>query len=191
MAFEAAKQSGFLIDPTFMEGYPYPNKYQNVGQLMTPYEGKPMGVGGDYGPPQSTTYYSLENPVYPYPLDEFMSSPMCLPKMCYPDYPPKYPWKYIPGNYFYPQDDYPNMEKVKTAQGFNTYPLGTQPDFHMDGGDYFPGRVWTGKKEKYGSRRRDDRTYGGYPGYRYRRLPTASGPDVPNSNYYPPFNNFY
>jgi len=40
MAFETQKQSGFMIDPSFMEGYPYKNKYHNVGQLMTPYEGK-------------------------------------------------------------------------------------------------------------------------------------------------------
>ncbi len=201
MAFETQKQSGFMIDPSFMEGYPYKNKYHNVGQLMTPYEGKKMGVGGDYGPPQGTTYYSLENPVYPYPLDKDFNDSICLHSMVGHCKIPKYPWTYIPGNYFAPQDNYPNMKKVKTRQGFNTYPLGTHPDFHMRG--VYPFSEYTQKdytqrsiQEKYGGRSKDDRTYGssGNPEtgmFLYRRLPVASGPDSPNSNYYPPFDNFY
>ena len=183
MAFEIASPGSVQIDPTFAEGKPYPAKYHNVGQLMTPYEGKKMGQGGDYGPPQSTTYYSLENPVYPYPLDEYSYSSMCLPKMCYPDYPPKYPWTYVPGNYFVTQENYPDMGKVRTRQSFNTHLLGTVPSYHMNNGNS------NSKKERYGGR--DSRKYAENDAFLYRRLPTTPGPSISNANYYPPFNNFY
>jgi len=175
MAFDGAKIAGTQINPAFAEGYPYPDKYMNMGQLMTPFEGKKLGQSGDYGHPQSTTYYSLENPVYPYPLDKYSYSSMCLPKMCRDaPYIPKYPWKYIPGNYFAPQDDLPDMKKVKTAQDFNTYPLGSRPDFHMDGDDHFPGGIWSsevemGKKERYGG----NRSYVSTDMFLYRRLPAT------------------
>jgi len=186
MAFQAASSGSQQIDPTFAEGKPYPAKYHNMGQLMTPYEGKKMGQGGDYGPPQSTTYYSLENPVYPYPLDEHMYSSMCLPKMCYPENPLdyNYHWTYVPGNYFLTQDNFPDMKKVRTRQDFNTHLLGTIPNYHIDEGK---SNRLESRKEMYGGSRK----YIGNDAHLYRRLPTAPGPNIPNANYYPPFNNFY
>nr|QBK85674.1 MAG: hypothetical protein LCMAC101_02690 [Marseillevirus LCMAC101] len=183
MAFEVAKSTDIQIDPTFMQGYPYPAKYHNVGQLMTPYEGKKMGQGGDYASPQSTVYYTPDNPVYPYPLDRFFNSDIHpIQKSCCCTNS-EYPWRYIPGNYFVPLARYPDMGKVKSAPYFNTYPLGTHPDFHVDEDDYYPRR----KKERYG----DPRAYSEADPFLYRRLPTAPGPELDNANYYPPFNNFY
>ncbi len=196
MAFEISAPGSDQIDPTFMEGYPYPAKYHNLGQLMTPYEGKKMGQGGDYAPPQSTTYYTPDNPVYPYPLDMFSKRHIHLPGESCCCYNPQYPWTYIPGNYFAPPGSYPDMKKVRTAQSFNTYPLGVRPNFHIDGsrkGKYSP----SNEKQRERYRGRSKGSYGDSGGYsetgmrRYRRLPTAPGPDSPNSNYYPPFNNFY
>jgi hypothetical protein len=70
MAFEVSKTGYQQIDPVFTPGYPYKNEYHNVGQLMTPYQGKKFGVLGDYGIPQKTAYYNVWNPTYPYPLDK-------------------------------------------------------------------------------------------------------------------------
>lgn len=57
------------LSPTFMDGYSYPQRYVNLGQLSTPYIGKRYGIGGDYGPPQATMYYTDYNRNYPYPMD--------------------------------------------------------------------------------------------------------------------------
>ena len=112
MAFEVAKTGYQQISPTFNPGYPYEKRYHNVGQLMTPYQGKPFGTGGDYGPPQSTRYYTVENPNYPYVMDSQLHATQYIPGngCCYPPNPSyspcvetQYPDKYIPGNYFSPQ----------------------------------------------------------------------------------------
>lgn len=108
------------FDLTFMNGYPYENKYHNVGQLQTPYKNKYFGTGGDYGPPQATHYYTHENSNYPYVLDEDFRPEEYLPteglpyskdeagnlvfntknlpyRRCYENNHPQY---YVPGNYF-------------------------------------------------------------------------------------------
>jgi hypothetical protein len=197
MAFQVARTAGQQISPTFAEGYPYPNKFANMGQLMSPWEGKPMGVSGDYGPPQSTTRYTVDNPVSVYPLDQFFNSDIHLPiaSRCCDN--PQYPWKYIPGNYFAPLDvNYPDMKKVKSSPYFNTYPLGTHPDFHINDNDFPSYKSRMGKKETYEGCSRADGS-DNQSGYHetdmllYRRLPTAPGPMLNNANYYPPFNNFY
>ena len=193
MAFDVKRSTGEIFDTTFMQGYPYPAKYHNMGQLMTPYEGKRMGQSGDYGPPQSTTYYTPDNSSYPYPLDKFSNNTMYLPGAsccCYND---QYPDGYIPGNYFGPAMDYPDMKKVRTAQNFNTFPTGTRPNFHLREGTYPSDES---KREGYGGRGNDEGSYNqrGYNEtgmFLYRRLPVAPEPDLTNSNHFPPFNNFY
>lgn len=111
MAFEISKSGYEQIDPTFLPGYEYPNKYHNVGQLMTPYQGKKMSVLGDYAPPQATKYYSNNNRNYPYVLDRNFRASSYLPTegCCFghpgycPCYEGQYPGKYIPSNYFNPK----------------------------------------------------------------------------------------
>jgi len=47
------------------------NRYHNIGQLSTPYIGKNSNFKssqGDYAPPQATDYYTVQNPLYPYPM---------------------------------------------------------------------------------------------------------------------------
>lgn len=110
MAFEVPKTGYQQIAPTFNPGYPYPEKYHNIGQLTTPYQGKKFGKGGDYGPPQRTKYYNVWNPTYPYVLDKDFRATSYLPTegCCYqcPGYFPcketQYPEKYIPERYFAP-----------------------------------------------------------------------------------------
>lgn len=70
MAYQTSRDVVNQIDPLLAQGYPYENRYHNVGQLQTPYKGKRFGVGGDYGPPQNTVYYTERNRNYPYPLDK-------------------------------------------------------------------------------------------------------------------------
>lgn len=116
MAFETAKTGYIQIDPTFSPGYPYPNKYHNIGQLETPYEGKKFGVGGDYAPPQRTRYYTPQNPNYPYVLDanfraeEYLPTEGCCFKRpgYFPCYEGQYPDRYVPPNYFAPQLRHPS-----------------------------------------------------------------------------------
>lgn len=111
MAFEVSNTGYRQIDPTFLPGYPYEEKYHNIGQLQTPYQGKRMGKLGDYGPPQATRYYTPWNPTYPYVLDKDFQASEYLPGngCCYghpgysPCYEAEYPSKYIPGDYFAPQ----------------------------------------------------------------------------------------
>ena len=109
MAFEAARQGYRQISPTFLPGYPYPDRYHNLGQLQTPYEGKKFGQSGDYGPPQDTEYYNVWNPNYPYVLDKDFRASSFIPgnESCFPGQPGyspcynhQYPEEYIPGNYF-------------------------------------------------------------------------------------------
>ena len=110
MAFEASNQTHQQIYPSFGTGYPYEAKYHNIGQLQTPYQGKFFGQGGDYGPPQSTRYYTVQNPTYPYPLDRDMRPARYNPteESCYghPGYSPceeeRYPNNFVPPNYFTP-----------------------------------------------------------------------------------------
>jgi len=61
MAFSTSRKGYQQIDPSINPGYPYERKYHNIGQLRTPYSGKPYGTGGDYGPVQSTRYYNPYN----------------------------------------------------------------------------------------------------------------------------------
>ena len=57
------------LNPTFGKGHLEKSRYHNIGQLKTPYEGKIPGTHGDYGPVQTTDYYTPQNPNYPYVLD--------------------------------------------------------------------------------------------------------------------------
>ena len=126
MAYEVSKTGYQQIDPTFGPGYPYENKYHNVGQLQTPYIGKKFGKGGDYGPPQATAYYNPWNPNYPYVLDKDFRAAQYLPSQgcCFdhPGYAPcynaAYPDKYIPENYFVPKRYYPEGH-AKPLRGSN------------------------------------------------------------------------
>lgn len=114
MAFEIARTGYGQISPTTARGYPYPNTYHNIGQLQTPYQGKQFGVGGDYGPPQATVYYTPQNPTYPYVMDNEFRSVGYLPTECcgslpgfrYPGYfrgyNPNYPDTFALPNYFTP-----------------------------------------------------------------------------------------
>jgi hypothetical protein len=117
MAFESASTGYQQIEPTFAPGYPYENRYHNLGQLTTPYQGKRMGVGGDYAPPQRTRYYTSHNPTYPYVLDANFHAEEYLPteKGCcfsrpgyFSCYNPSYPDVYVPSNYFAPQLQHPS-----------------------------------------------------------------------------------
>ena len=113
MAFEISKIGYSQIDPTFLPGYPYEDRYHNMGQLQTPYFGKKPGQLGDYGPPQRTEYYTPSNPNYPYVLDRDFRASQYIPgnACCYPrpgytpcykgSYPGAYE-DYVPGNYFEP-----------------------------------------------------------------------------------------
>lgn len=126
MAFEQSKTGYSQIDPTFAPGYnPNLHKYHNIGQLQTPYQGKPFGVGGDYGPVQKTRYYTDYNRNYPYVLDPDFRAASYLPTegQCfkYPGYFPcyesKYPEVFVPPNYFSPDLQHPSGH----AQPVNKY----------------------------------------------------------------------
>lgn len=116
MAFEVSKTGYQQIDPPFGGGYPYPNRYHNIGQLQTPYQGKKFGQGGDYGPPQRTRYYTDQNPTYPYVLDRDFHAGDYLPTegCCFerpgyfPCYEDKYPEQFIPPDYFSPRIRFPS-----------------------------------------------------------------------------------
>lgn len=95
-----------LIDPTFEYGYPYENRYHNVGQLATVYPTKPMGTVGDYGPVQvSTIRYTDYNRTSVYPLDSNGRPNQCLPTESlsgsFPCYESKYPEVFIPTNNYF------------------------------------------------------------------------------------------
>lgn len=124
MAFEVSKTGYQQIDPSFGPGYPYPNKYHNVGQLQTPYQGKRFGQGGDYGPPQRTRYYTPQNPNYPYVLDKDFRAEEYLPTegRCFdqpgyfPCYESKYPQSFTPPDYFSPRVNYPTGHVLPVDQ---------------------------------------------------------------------------
>ena len=135
-----------------------------------------MGQVGDYAPPQATQRYTPQNPTSVYPLDAYSNATMYLPtegncfcgkKGYFPCQETKYPEEYIPGNYFSPDVDYPNMGKVPGIQRFNFYRQGTQPDFHVP------------QRENYGGRDNADGTFS------YHRLPTAPGPRLNNRHVLP------
>lgn len=130
MAFEVPKTGYQQIDPTFNPGYPYPEKYHNVGQLQTPYQGKSMGKLGDYGPVQSTVYYTPNNPNYPYVMDKDFRAVQYMPgRACsfnHPGYSPvyqsEYPEKFVPPNYFSPRLQHPSGQvTTDRAVGYRLY----------------------------------------------------------------------
>lgn len=114
--FEVAKSGYAQIDPSINPGRPYDERYHNLGQLMTPYEGKGRGTVGDYGPPQATVYYTQNNRNYPYPLDSDSRPGVYIPMSgtCafgrpgfFKTYEPDYPDVYVPENYFSPARRHP------------------------------------------------------------------------------------
>lgn len=115
MAFEIARKTVTQIEPNFSVGYPYETRYHNVGQLQAPYVGKIFGMGGDYGPPQATVYYTPNNRTYPYVLDKDFRPEQFIPEVTYTSplpnfqypgyfwgYNPQYPDTFVPPNYFTP-----------------------------------------------------------------------------------------
>lgn len=50
----------------FAVGYPYPQRYHNIGQVVSPY--RPKIGEGDYGPIQPSISYN-----YPYPVETGMN----------------------------------------------------------------------------------------------------------------------
>lgn len=115
------------IDPTFLPGYKYEVLYNNIGQLKTPFEGKRMGQSGDYGPVQATTYYTVDNRNYPYPLFSNMNRCQYVVDNDYSETTCKkdsYPRKYIPEDYFHPRITHPsghirNVMHSETCYGNN------------------------------------------------------------------------
>ncbi len=126
MAYQISRTPYQQLHPTFTPGYHYENKYHNIGQLRTPYIGKYLGQGGDYGPVGDTRYYTPKNPTYPYPMDSELNATQFLPTegRCfeklgyfpcvggnnYPDLP------FIPPNYFSPNTRYPRGHLPSTLR---------------------------------------------------------------------------
>lgn len=188
MAFQVKKDGYIQIDPTFTPGYPYPAKYHNMGQLLTPYEGKKLGQNGDYAPPQDTLYYTPQNSTYPYPLDAYTKSTVYLPGAgsCYCNnhshyYPCKnaqYPDYYVPGDYFAPDLEKNNFGKVKVQPFFNNYKTGHMPNFHLKEGV----EKYSNNSSYYSS---------SSDSMNRRRLPTTVGPRLTNGNDFGKFDNYY
>lgn len=57
----------------------FSTSYHNMGQRQTPYQGKPFGSGGDYGPRQTPEFYTFNNNNYPYPLDRIVRKMTYIP----------------------------------------------------------------------------------------------------------------
>jgi hypothetical protein len=55
----------------------YPD-YHNVGQLSVISKQRRKGIIGNYGYPQNTRYYTLDNLNYPYPLDDIANRNICV-----------------------------------------------------------------------------------------------------------------
>ena len=176
MAFESLTSESYhpQIWPSFLRGYPYEAKYHNIGQLMTPYEGKYAGQGGDYGPPQRTRYYTAQNPNYPYVLDKNFRAEEYLPTegRCYPNQPgyfpcyeSKYHDRFVPPNYFAP---------------YTRWPRGHEParDFTISDTPVPSGDPEYKENYKYGNPGDYTRLVNTYPGLRH-------------SNDYPPFDRYY
>jgi len=116
MAFEVSRTAYQQMLPQTAYGYPYENKYHNMGQLQTPYQGRLGGVGGDYGVPQNTVYYTPKNPTYPYVLDkdfratQYLPTEGCIPGFVCPGYFPafegEYPDVFVKPNYYSPSVDF-------------------------------------------------------------------------------------
>ncbi len=133
MAFESLTSESYIpqIWPSFLQGYPYEAKYHNIGQLMTPYKGKYMGQGGDYGPPQKTRYYTFQNSNYPYVMDKDFRAASYLPTegCCYkrPGYFPCYESKYhdvfVPPNYFAPDTRWPTGHEPSRDYSIDDIPI--------------------------------------------------------------------
>lgn len=91
------------------------HNYHNIGQLRTPYIGKNANFKsamGDYGPPQRTDYYTVDNPTYPYPMSANMVVDQYLPYTgcafgrpgLYPTYDYSIPKSgFVAPNYFAPK----------------------------------------------------------------------------------------
>jgi len=184
MAFEVSRTGYTQLDPTFSPGYPYPNKYHNIGQLQTPYEGKRFGTGGDYGPPQKTVYYTEYNRNYPYVMDADFRPVGYLPTegCCFghPGYSPcyegQYPDRFVSPNYFAPRLQHPsghaepiNKHRARINSG-NV--LAYEKPVEKEGYD----RVSLGEhKGGYGSSRTTN----------YRRLRVAHKPLIGANHFYP------
>jgi hypothetical protein len=109
MPFQILKTSDKISSNIFPTGIDkQKNTYHNIGSLSTPYDKKPFSSMGDYGPPQSTVYYTDTNNNYPYVLDKNSISSIYIPtKKCEVNHPEyiksEYPGRFVPSNYFSPQ----------------------------------------------------------------------------------------
>jgi hypothetical protein len=115
----------------FMQGRPPSGQnYHNIGQLRTPYLGKNANfksAQGDYGPPQRTRYYTLQNPLAPYPMMSRWQASQYLPTLpCAFGVPGQYPTvdytnpdtEFVPPNYFDPSYKPPTGEYPYPSQTF-------------------------------------------------------------------------
>lgn len=112
MAFQITTPSHRQLHPQLANGYPYENKYHNLGQLQSPYINRPKGVVGDYGISYGLAYYTPTNKTYYSVLDkdfraeEYLPTESKMPGYEYPGYFPAYESKYdnvyVPSNYYRP-----------------------------------------------------------------------------------------
>lgn len=106
------------------------NKYHNIGQLRTPYIGKHSNFSsaqGDYGPPQNTDYYTVDNPLYPYPMMSQWEASQYIPGQgCAFGVPGQYVTHdysnpdtgFVPPNYFSPTQIIPPKEYPYPSQTY-------------------------------------------------------------------------
>lgn len=104
--------------------------YHNIGQLRTPYYGKHsnfQSAQGDYAPPQRTRYYTLENPLAPYPMMKRWRATQYLPTQgCAFGVPGQYPTvsnlnpddAFVPPNYFSPSTKLPSGQYQSPSQTY-------------------------------------------------------------------------
>ena len=199
MAFEVSKTGYQQMSPTFLTGYAYENKYHNIGQLQTPYQGKMFGQGGDYGPPQKTRYYTVYNPTYPYVLDKDFRAEEYLPTegCCFgrPGYFPcqeaQYPTRFTPPDYFSPKVNFPRghalPEHMFGAQLNSGTVMAYAPQDHPINADTLIDLSDPGLRSSLKNSVREN--YGGYDSakgvFDRRNLRFAEKPLVGSKNFYP------
>lgn len=106
-------------------------KYHNIGQLRTPYVDKHSNFAsaqGDYGPPQNTKYYTVHNPLYPYPMMSDWQPTQYLPLgNCAFGSPGQFVVSdntnpdsgFVPPNYFSPTTHMPSGHNINPSQTYD------------------------------------------------------------------------
>jgi hypothetical protein len=121
-------------DQIFQKGKPPSGiGYHNIGQLRTPYFGKNSNFSsnqGDYAPPQRTRYYTLEDPLAPYPMMERWQATQYLPTQgCAFGVPGQFPTVddsvpdsgFVPPNYFSPSFTNPKGQFPHPSQTYGKH----------------------------------------------------------------------